>query len=153
MRAMKENEIDRLTDVSKWANIITTSPDGYPYAIEATPFKINGDIGFMISPKGGTSKNLVHSNKVLLKYTLASNDLEFWAGASLFGEGSYVRDPELIGKGWKLLGEIMGADYSTVAQKFIKNPENSPLFVVKVNNKTSRCSAKAGEEFKIDDKT
>jgi hypothetical protein len=146
---MSESEIDLLVQNSKWATIISISSDGYPYAIEATPFIMDGDIGFMINPKGGTSKNMENSNKVLLKYTMNSDKLEVWAGVSLFGIGAFSHDPEVIKKGWEYLGHLLGTDYSGVSQKFVNNPQSSPLFMVKVERKTGRCSYKTGEEFKL----
>jgi hypothetical protein len=144
---MTENEIDKLVSDSNWATIITVNPDGSPYAIEATPFDLEGEVCFMINPNGTTKKNIENSKAVLLKYTLAGKDLTVWAGVSLMGTGGFVHDPERISKGWDRLGKVMGADYSEVSLKFVKNPERSPLFAVKVREKTGRCSAKAGEAF------
>jgi nitroimidazol reductase NimA-like FMN-containing flavoprotein (pyridoxamine 5'-phosphate oxidase superfamily) len=148
MRAMTEGEIDELVSSAKWASIITVKPDGDPYAIEATPFRIGDKIGFMINPGGMTRKNTLTNPKVLLKYTFTDKDLRVWAGVSLWGEGDFVKDPEEIQKGWKLLGDLLGEDYSKVSQKFLDHPERSPLFVVDIRERTGRCSAKAGEEFK-----
>jgi hypothetical protein len=79
MRAMTESEIDKLVLESKWATIITVSPDGSPYAIEATPFELDGDVCFMINPNGTTKKNVDHSERVLLKYTMTDKELRGWA--------------------------------------------------------------------------
>ena len=147
MRAMTEEEIDKLAAGSKWATIITIRPDGSPHAIEATPFMMDGDVGFMINPAGATRKNTDADPRVLLKYTLAENGLKTWAGASIRGEGSFEKDPARIARGWRLLGELLGEDYSEASKKFVKTPGRSPLFVVKVTEKTGRCSARAGEEF------
>jgi hypothetical protein len=147
MRKMTDEEMDKLIGESKWATIITIRPDGYPYAIEATPFRLDDKIGFMINPNGTTRKNTLENPKVLLKYTQAGGDLRVWAGVSLWGEGDFTHDVELIRKGWKLLGDLLGEDYSEVSKKFTDNTERSPLFLVTIREKTGRCSAKAGEDF------
>jgi hypothetical protein len=144
---MTESEIDRAVGAIKWASIVTVRPDGRPYAIEATPFLMDGEICFMINPNGTTRKNLDHSDKVLLKFTAASKDLEGWLGVSCQGTGRFVHDGAAIGEGWALLGRVMGADYSKAAERFVKTPGRSPMLAVKVDEKTGRCSSRTGEEL------
>ncbi|MDR1487655.1 MAG: hypothetical protein LBT62_06680 [Deltaproteobacteria bacterium] len=147
MRALTPKEIDETIDSLNWATIITVKPDGQPYAIEATPFFMDDKICFMINPKGTTKKNLDHSDHVLLKYTTVSQSLDKWCGISCFGRGGFVSEVTKIARGWELLGKVMGADYSAVSAKFVKHPENTPLLMVSVLEKTGRCNWKIGEIF------
>jgi hypothetical protein len=145
MRIMTPEEIIMVTKKAMWATIITVRPDGVPFAIEATPFDTESETCFMINPSGGTSKNLKASSHVLLKYTLASKDLNDWMGLSCLGSGRFVREPEEIRKGWELLGQVMRQDFTWAADKFCRTPERSPMMAVKVHSRTGRCSAKNGE--------
>ena len=141
MRRMTEEEILQTIKACNWATICTCSATGEPYAVEATPFYMDGITGFMINPRGGTWRNLQNNTNVLLKYTLTTPDLKGWIGASCQGQGSFVTDPEAIREGWRLLGEVMGQDYSEAAEKFSKNASHSPFFAVKVQSMSGRCSA------------
>ena len=141
MRAMTQEEMDAVICKCKWATICTVSPEGVPYAIEATPFYMDGCHCFMISPNGGTWKNLQHNSRVLLKYTLTSKNLDFWVGVSCHGVGEFVKGEASLREGWRLLGEVMGADYSRAADTFARCRERTPLFQVRVENVTGRCSA------------
>jgi hypothetical protein len=142
---MTPEEIDILAVKAKWATIVTVSPDGRPYAIEATPFFMDDSVCFMINPDGATRWNLESNNRVLLKITFASKDVSMWAGVSLEGTGAFSRDPDVIVRGWRALGALMDEDYSDSAAKFSKTPERSPLLMVRVDGKSGRCSAKPGE--------
>jgi hypothetical protein len=144
---MTESEINRAIGTIKWASIVTVREDGRPYAIEATPFLMNEQICFMINPNGTTKKNLDHSDKVLIKFTAATKDLEHWLGVSCQGTGKFIHESGPIDQGWALLGQVMGADYSKAAEKFKLTPERSPMLAVTVTEKTGRCSARAGEEL------
>lgn len=141
MRRMSKEEILQTIKACNWATICTCSEAGEPYAVEATPFYINGATGFMINPRGGTWRNLQNNTKVLLKYTLTAPDLSGWIGVSCTGEGAFITDPEAIREGWKLLGEVMGQDYSGAAEKFSKKTSHSPFLSVKVRSMSGRCSA------------
>ena len=141
MRAMTAEETGAVISRCKWATICTVSEDGEPYAIEATPFVMDGRHCFMINPRGGTWKNLRRNNRVLLKYTLASPALDFWAGVSCRGAGEFVLDGAALREGWRLLGEVMGADYSEAARRFERCTDRTPLFCVTVEETTGRCSA------------
>ncbi|MDR2443588.1 MAG: hypothetical protein LBE31_08725 [Deltaproteobacteria bacterium] len=142
---MNESEIDKAVSSLKWASIMTVREDGRPYAIEATPFMMDGQICFMINPNGTTKKNLDHADKVLLKFTATSKDLDHWLGVSCQGTGKFIRDSKTIGEGWALLGKVMGADYTKAAEKFMATPERSPMLAVSITEKTGRCSASAGQ--------
>jgi hypothetical protein len=142
---MSEGEIDLVIGTLNWATIVTVSPDGRPYAIEATPFLKDDCICFMISPRGTTKKNLDFSDRVLLKFTAAAKDLSHWLGVSCQGRGSFVHDPSAIIEGWNLLGQVMQTDYSQAAAKFAAQPEKSPMLAVRIDEKSGRCSAKAGQ--------
>ncbi|MDR2611365.1 MAG: hypothetical protein LBG06_00460 [Deltaproteobacteria bacterium] len=147
MRALTHEEIGLLANKAKWATIVTVRPDGRPYAIEATPFYMGENVCFMINPKGGTRRNLCRSDRVLLKITYASRDLSLWAGVTLEGTGSFSTDPEAIVRGWGILGEVMGMDFSSKAESFSRTPERSPLFMVRLDGASGRCSAREGEEM------
>lgn len=140
MRVMTGPEMEDLIRGCKWATICTVTPDGEPYAIEATPFMLDGNPCFMISPHGGTWKNMRHNTAVLLKYTRADEDLRHWAGVSCKGRGEFVTDPDAQREGWRLLGQVMGTDYSRAAERFARCRERSPLFRVHVEQTTGRCS-------------
>ena len=141
MRAMTPEEMRALIRRCAWATICTVGKDGAPYAIEATPFYIEDDPCFMINPRGGTWRNMQKSSHVLLKYTLAAPDLKGWIGVSCFGAGRFVSAPDEIREGWRLLGLVMGQDYSGAGEKFSRNPDRSPMFAVRVQTRTGRCSA------------
>ncbi|MDO4767211.1 MAG: pyridoxamine 5'-phosphate oxidase family protein [Pseudomonadota bacterium] len=140
MRPMTDEEIATLVRRSKWATICSASSEGVPYAVEATPYSDGGDVCFMINPRGGTWKNLCSNPKVLLKYTLTNSRLTWWAGVSAFGTGRFDPDPEAISRGFLLLGEVMGEDYSGAASR-PSRPGFSPLLRVTVEQWTGRCSA------------
>ncbi len=141
MRKMTDEEIACVIQKSNWASICTASPAGEPYAVEATPFYYGEDTCFMINPRGGTWRNMQTSKKVLVKYTIAAQDLRGWIGVSCFGHGRFITNPEEIREGWRLLGLVMGQDYSSAADKFCRNMERSPMFAVRVHTRTGRCSA------------
>ena len=145
MRTMSDEEMRQVMRLCRWATICSVDPEGAPYAIEATPFHDGEDVCFMINPRGGTWRNVQANPKVLLKFTLASSGLLWWAGVSCHGRGGFDTDPESIRRGWALLGEVMKQDYSRFAEKFCANPERSPLFRVAVRSITGRCSAAVGE--------
>jgi nitroimidazol reductase NimA-like FMN-containing flavoprotein (pyridoxamine 5'-phosphate oxidase superfamily) len=145
MRPLSAEEIDVLARRAKWATIVTVRPDGRPYAVEATPFFDGESVCFMINPAGTTRRNLDRSDRVLLKITYSSRDLSLWAGVTLEGTGAFVLDPGAVARGWRLLGEATGEDYSAAAGKFARTPDRSPLFAVKVESVSGRCSARAGE--------
>ena len=138
---MSPEEMQGVINACKWATICTVSEDGSPYAIEATPFYMDGCHCFMINPRGGTWKNLNHNARVLLKYTRAAGDLSSWAGVSCLGTGEFIIDEDALREGWRLLGEVMGADYSNAADTFARCKDRSPLFRVRVEAFTGRCSA------------
>ncbi len=145
MRAMTREEISALIERCLWATVCTVSPEGRPYAVEATPFPMAGRTCFMINPRGGTWKNLQHNDRVLLKYTLAGADLSFWAGVSCFGRGEFLKDEAALREGWRLLGKVVRADYSRASETFARCEERTPLFCVRVEERTGRCNAAKGE--------
>ncbi len=142
MREMTQEEIRTVIENQPWATICTVSPDGEPYAIEATPFLLEADlIGFMINPRGTTKKNLDNNPKILIKYSYSKEDLQDWAGVSCFGCGEFSEDKDLLQKGWDLLEKIMQTDYSKVSQKFIDNKIPTPLLTIRISRMSGRCSA------------
>ncbi len=152
MRKMTESEIVELIDISNWATICTVGADQRPYAIEATPFDLDGAIGFMINPRGATQKNLLENKNVLLKYTYAKADLSVWAGVTCYGHGEFVTDPALMRRGWEALGEVMRSDMSQLADRFCSKPERSPMLLVRVTEMTGRCNAKPGQPLSLPDR-
>jgi len=149
MRKMTASEMEKVVKSCMWAAICTVTPEGKPYAIEATPFFDGDRICFMINPRGSTAHNIQKNTDVLLKFTQTSPDLSNWLGVSCFGQGFFVRKVKDIRRGWELLGRVMKTNYSMAAEKYSANPERSPLFCVKVAKITGRSSAKAGEILKI----
>jgi len=145
MRTMNDEEMRQAVGLCRWATICSVDSDCAPYAIEATPFHDGSDICFMINPRGGTWRNVQQNPRVLLKFTLASPGLLWWAGVSCHGQGAFDADPAAIRRGWDLLGAVMKQDYSRFADRFCAHPERSPLFRVKVLSLTGRCSAAVGE--------
>jgi nitroimidazol reductase NimA-like FMN-containing flavoprotein (pyridoxamine 5'-phosphate oxidase superfamily) len=140
MRKMTHQEIWDLVNSSKWATICTISPEGRPYAIEATHFVIDQSLGFMINPRGQTMRNIEGRPDVLLKIARAADDLSSWAGVSLFGAARCVVEPEAIAEGWRLLEAVTGEDYSKAAEKFISAGRASPYLLCKITKCTGRCS-------------
>ena len=138
---MTPEEMQGVIQRCNWATICTVDEQGLPYAVEATPFQMGEYICFMINPRGGTWKNLQGNANVLLKYTLASPDLDFWAGVSCRGTGEFLIDAPTLREGWRLLGEVMRTDYSKAAETFARCTERSPLFRVRVAETTGRCNA------------
>lgn len=57
------------------------------------------------------------------------------------------RSAEKIRQGWALLGQVMNRDYGEAAEKFVRTPERSPLFVVEIHEMTGRCSAGPEEDI------
>lgn len=152
MRKLTDEEIMHVIAACNWASICTVGEDGMPYAVEATPFFCGEETGFMINPRGGTWRNLQHSSKVLLKYTLAAPDLRGWAGVSCFGTGRFVSEPEEIRNGWQALAQVMNTDYTKAAEKFASLAERSdrtPFFAVRVHARTGRCSASKDEPLNM----
>ena len=147
MRKMTKEEIDQAIKHGKWATICSVTPEKNPYAIEATYFLNEENIGFMINPKGTTAANVSINPRVLVKITFTNKNLSRWAGISCFGTGSFIKNKEEILQGWKKLGDIMQTDYSRVAKMFCINPGRSPFFSVQVDRMTGRCSAKPGKSF------
>ena len=179
MREMTDAEMRALVARARWATICTASPDGEPYAVEATPYREGDEVCFMINPRGGTWRNLypmgadaAHQpgpvagpvagpgaasgaspgagdhpgeGRVLLKFTLTNRALTWWAGVSCHGTGRFDTDPQAIRRGFRLLGEVMGSDYSGAGERFAATPGNSPLLRVRVERMTGRCSAAEGE--------
>lgn len=147
MRKMTIEEINQAIKHGKWATICSVTPEKSPYAIEATYFICEENIGFMINPKGTTAANVSVNPRVLVKITFTNKNLSRWAGISCFGTGSFIKNKEEILQGWEKLGEIMQTDYSKIAEKFCINPDRSPFFKVQVGSMTGRCSAKPSESF------
>ncbi len=141
MRVMTADEMQAVVRRCNWATICTAAPDGTPYAVEATPFLMDGCHCFMINPRGGTWQNVRRNPRVLLKYTAASADLRAWAGVSCLGEGEFVVDAAAVREGWRLLGAVMDEDYSRAADTFAGLKDRSPLFRVRVQEMTGRCNA------------
>nr|WP_320014497.1 hypothetical protein [uncultured Desulfobacter sp.] len=146
MRSMKEEEIRKALSLGKWATICTVGTDMGPYGVEATYF-IDVEASdrlprlcFMINPRGTTMKNIGISPKVLLKLTLTDRNLKTWIGVSCFGTGRVETDPGAMARGWSLLGQVMGTDYSAAAEKFSRPGKASPMLVVDVEKMTGRCS-------------
>ena len=140
MRRMSAHEMQALVSRAKWATICAVDPQARPYAIEATPFELDGDICFMINPRGGVARCLAENARVLLKYTLASPDVVQWAGVSCQGLGRFDPEAEALGQGWEALGQRLGVDYSAQAERFTASKRSSPLFRVRVEEMTGRCS-------------
>ncbi|MCG8471017.1 MAG: pyridoxamine 5'-phosphate oxidase family protein [Desulfobacterales bacterium] len=147
MRKMKETEIDLMLQHAGWATICTVNEDGTPYAVEATYFKDNDALGFMINPRGTTAKNIKARPSVLLKLTTSDGPMHNWAGVSLFGMGKMVTEAKAIGRGWDLLSAAMKTDYSAAKEKFIKSPEKSPFLRIAIEKRTGRCSARVNQEI------
>lgn len=192
MREMTDAEMRALVARARWATICTASPDGEPYAVEATPYREGDEVCFMINPRGGTWRNLYpmgadagHASglgagqdagrdagrgtgpgaleevgdgavrcgagshpgggRVLLKFTLTNRALTWWAGVSCYGTGWFDSDPQAIRRGFRLLGEVMGSDYSGAGERFAAAPGRSPLLRVRVERMTGRCSAAEGD--------
>ena len=143
MRVMTSEEMRTVVEKCNWATICTVDPAGRPYAVEATPYTDGGDTCVMITPRGGTWRGLEHAPHVLLKYTLTSRDLRWWAGVSGHGTGRFDPDPEAIRRGFELLGKVMGADYSRAGEHHAARAGRSPLLRVIVREYTGRCSAGA----------
>lgn len=145
MRKMIEPEIRQALQLQKWATICSVSPFQIPHAIEATYFMPHdGQMNFMINPRGTTVRNIQKNPHVLVKVTLTDLSLSRWAGVSIFGKAGMEQSPEKIRHGWALLGQVMNADYSDAAERFARAPEKSPLFVVEIREMTGRCSAGPG---------
>lgn len=140
MRKMTESEIDDVIKSSNWATICTVTPEGMPYAVEATFFIDGQYLGFMINPRGTTMKNLAQNPNLLLKITQTNDDLSKWAGVSLFGTGENITDPVEMKKGWELLGKVMKTDYSKVAEKFTQAERPSPYLRCQITKRTGRSS-------------
>jgi hypothetical protein len=138
---MIPDDMRELVRLCNWATICAVTPDGEPYAIEATPFFLGEDVCFMINPRGGIRRCMLHCSRVRLKFTWAAPDLSGWAGVSCFGQGGFDPDPEARLRGWAELGRVMGADYSRAANSLNK-PDRSPLFRVRVQEMTGRCSSR-----------
>lgn len=148
MRKMIEPEIRQALQLQKWATICTVSPFQIPYAIEATYFMPDdGQIKFMINPRGTTVRNIQKNPQVLVKVTLTDLSLSRWAGVSVFGKARMEQSPEKIRRGWAVLGQVMNADYREAAEKFVRTQEKSPLFAVEIREMTGRCSAGPGSEI------
>ena len=147
MRKMTQEEINQALKQGKWATICSVTPEKNPYAIEATYFLYEENIGFMINPKGTTAANVSVNPGVLVKITFTNKNLSRWAGISCFGTGSFIKKKEEILQGWEKLGAIMQIDYSRIAKKFCTNPGRSPFFRIQVDSMTGRCSAKPSESF------
>ncbi len=147
MRKMTQKEMKAALEQGKWATICSVTPEKSPYAIEATYFLYEENIGLMINPKGTTAANISVNPRVLVKITFANKNMSGWAGISCFGTGSFIKNKEEILQGWKKLGNIMQTDYSKVAEKFCINPDRSPFFRVRIDSMTGRCSAKPSESF------
>ena len=142
MRPMNPEEIQETLSIGNWASICTVGPNGFPHAIEATPFVDDAQcLCFMINPRGTTLKNIENNPNVLLKFTLTTPDLGRWIGVSCFGKGRVERDPSALARGWELLGRVMDADYAKAAEKF------SPMLVVAVDRMTGRCNYKRDESI------
>ncbi len=141
MRVMTVAEMEAAIARCNWATICSVTPQGFPYAIEATPFYMDGCHCFMINPRGVTWENIQENPHVFLKYTLANADLSLWAGVSCFGTGRFVIDATAVREGWRLLGDVMRTDYSRAADSFARLKDRSPLFCVEVVKTTGRCSA------------
>jgi nitroimidazol reductase NimA-like FMN-containing flavoprotein (pyridoxamine 5'-phosphate oxidase superfamily) len=139
MRKMTEAEIHHVVQNSNWATICTVSPEGRPYAVEATYFRDGESFGFMINPRGRTMQNLRLNPNLLLKITQASDDLSTWTGVSLFGTGHNISDHFEIRKGWTLLGKVMKTDYSKIAEKLISHERQSPYLRCTISHSTGRC--------------
>ncbi len=150
MREMTSEEMEQALRRCNWATICSVTPHGYPYAIEATPFRMDGCHCFMINPRGVTWENMRENPHVFLKYTLTNADLSLWAGVSCFGKGEFVIDEAALREGWRLLGEVMGTDYSRAANSFARLKDRSPLFRVEVVKTTGRCSAAKGAPLDLD---
>ena len=146
MRPMLPDEMEYLVRQAEWATICVTEADGTPYAIEATPFRLEEDICFMINPRGGVHRCVRSNPRTLIKFTMAEPGLARWAGVSCVGFGRFDPDPEARVRGWSELGRIMNVDYSKAAATLCK-PTRSPLFRVRVDSMTGRCSATQGQPF------
>ena len=143
MRVMTTQEMQIVVQKCKWATICTVDPQGRPYAVEATPYLDGQDTCFLINPRGGTWRSLQHSDYVLLKYTLTSRDLHWWAGVSGHGLGRFDPDPVAIKRGFDLLGAVMQADYSKAGDYHAGRTGRSPLLRISVREYTGRYSAGA----------
>ncbi len=148
MRPMTQEEMEHLIHQTEWGTICVTEPDGTPYAIEATPFRLGEDICFMINPRGGVYRCIQANPKVLIKFTISEPGLGQWAGVSCHGHGEFDPAPDALRLGWKELGKIMDMDYSKAASVF-NNPTRSPLFRVNVGSVTGRCSATREEPCRL----
>ena len=138
---MTFGEMEEVVRRCNWATICTVSPEGRPYAVEATPYLDGEDTCFMIHPRGGTWRNLQARPHVLLKYTLASRSLNWWAGVSAHGVGRFDPDADAIRRGFDLLGAVIGADYRRAGHHHAVQVDRSPLLRVRVLELTGRCSA------------
>jgi nitroimidazol reductase NimA-like FMN-containing flavoprotein (pyridoxamine 5'-phosphate oxidase superfamily) len=142
---MTDEEIWDLVKASNWATICTVTPEGRPYAIEATHFVNGRSLGFMINPRGQTMRNIEARPDVLLKVTHATEDLASWAGVSLFATARRVVEPDAIVEGWRLLEAVTGADYRQAAEKFANSGDASPYLRCDVTEWTGRCSRPQGD--------
>jgi nitroimidazol reductase NimA-like FMN-containing flavoprotein (pyridoxamine 5'-phosphate oxidase superfamily) len=149
MREMTDEEIGYVLNHAKWGTICTVTPENRPYAVEATPYRDGGDICFMINPGGGTRRNLCQNPHVLVKMTLASRNLSWWAGVSCMGTARFDDDPDAILRGFQRLGRVMGADYTAAGEKHSRSPDTSPLLRVTTETRTGRCSAAPGEPLTV----
>jgi nitroimidazol reductase NimA-like FMN-containing flavoprotein (pyridoxamine 5'-phosphate oxidase superfamily) len=140
MREMSENEIKEMVQKSKWASICTVTPNGKPYAVEATYFLDGEDLCFMINPRGTTMNNIQANPEVLLKITMVNKSLSCWYGISLFAKAGRESRPEKIIEGWELLGRVMNSDYSKAAKKFSNPDVLSPFLRCKICRITGRAS-------------
>lgn len=140
MRRMSANEMQAVVGRAKWATICAVDSQARPYAIEATPFELDGEVCFMINPRGGVARCLDGNARVLLKYTLASPDVSQWAGVSCQGLGRFDPESDALRRGWATLGQRLGVDYSAQAERFTAGKRGSPLFRVRVEEMTGRCS-------------
>lgn len=146
MRRMTDEELLTAPDFGKWASICTVTPDNRPYAVEASYFKDDsGNICFMINPRGTTMANIAANPHVLVKITFAGPGVKQWIGVSCFGNGRVETDVDRMIRGWDLLGQAMGDDYSAAAKKFAQPGKPSPMLVVAPEKWTGRCSHKQGE--------
>jgi sugar/nucleoside kinase (ribokinase family) len=149
MRALTPEEIAQVIERVRWAVICTVCPDSSPYAVEATPYHDGETMCFMINPRGTTWRNLQKNQHVLVKLTITSPCLSFWAGISCVGIGRFDSDPQAIRDGFAVLGRSLGADYSAAGEKYARTPERSPLLRVTISGRSGRCSIMPGQPMDV----
>ncbi len=142
MQDLSNDEIKMLLDKCDWGTLLVVNKDK-PYGVEVSHFIHNESIYLIINPSGKASNCISRNPNVAYKVCKADLPRQRWSAAIVEGRIERVTEPQNIYDSFVMLAQRLNRDmekYKKMGQQFSRQPENSPVYCLKIQNISGKAS-------------